>query len=119
MPVYTEDGVERARSNWRVILSIIAAVSVICAAGLSFTSYKTQESITKRMDKIAAVAQLLSSLKDAETGERGYLLTKQPEYLDPYYAALKRLPGNYATAELLFTSDSDQSQKVHELINIS
>ena len=119
MPGHREDVVERARSNWRVVLSIIAIASVICAGALSITAYKTQDSITQRMDKIAAVAQLLSNLKDAETGERGYLLTQQPQYLEPYDAAVKRLPDQYATVRGLFASDLDQVPKIRELINIS
>jgi CHASE3 domain sensor protein len=35
---------------------------------------------------------VLSALKDAETGERGYLITGQPEYLESYAAARRQLP---------------------------
>jgi PAS domain S-box-containing protein len=38
-----------------------------------------------------AAETLLSTLKDAQTGERGYLLTRDPTYLDPYNAARARL----------------------------
>ena len=31
-----------------------------------------------------ALEQLISTLKDAETGQRGYLITGEPRYLDPY-----------------------------------
>jgi|HubBroStandDraft_1064217.scaffolds.fasta_scaffold08301_4 PAS domain S-box-containing protein len=31
-------------------------------------------------------------IRDAERGQRGYLLSGKPEYLEPYEAALKRLP---------------------------
>jgi PAS domain S-box-containing protein len=37
---------------------------------------------------------LLSSLKDAETGQRGYLLTGQAEYLKPYYNGVKATEQN-------------------------
>jgi CHASE3 domain sensor protein len=35
---------------------------------------------------------LLSLLKDAETGQRGFVITGDPEYLDPYENARKLLP---------------------------
>jgi PAS domain S-box-containing protein len=35
--------------------------------------------------------RLLSTLRDAETGQRGYLLTSDLEYLQPYEAALREL----------------------------
>jgi len=71
------------------------------------------------MDKIASVAQLLSSLKDAETGERGYLVTRQPQYLEPYYSAVKRLPTQYTNTRAMFAADKAQLPHVDELISIS
>lgn len=47
----------------------------------STESRETQEFL-KQVDA------LLSGLKDAETGQRGYLLTGEPEYLRPYTASL-------------------------------
>ena len=51
-------------------------------------------------DQVTAVQlaseRLLSSLKDAETGERGYLLTGDPAYLEPYEAARTRLDTDFA-----------------------
>ncbi|MGZ8218544.1 CHASE3 domain-containing protein [Methylomagnum sp.] len=35
---------------------------------------------------------VLSTLKDAETGERGYLITGRPDYLEPYLDARRQLP---------------------------
>lgn len=119
MQSHAESMVTRTRSNWRIALSVIAIASVICAGALSYIAYKTQSSITQRMDKIASVAQLLSSLKDAETGERGYLVTRQPQYLEPYHAALKRLPGQYANTRAMFAGDAAQLPHVDELISIS
>lgn len=41
----------------------------------------------------SALADLSNALEDAETGQRGYLLTGQQQYLDPYNAAIKIIPG--------------------------
>ena len=38
------------------------------------------------------LAQFLSTLKDAETGHRGFIITGDERYLKPYYAALARFP---------------------------
>jgi signal transduction histidine kinase len=37
-------------------------------------------------------ANVLASLQDAETGQRGYLLTGDPDYLAPYHGARDQLP---------------------------
>lgn len=42
---------------------------------------------------IGELQQTLSTLKDAETGQRGYLLTGRQSYLQPYAAAEVRVPG--------------------------
>ncbi|MGA2289596.1 PAS domain-containing protein [Bradyrhizobium sp.] len=46
-----------------------------------------------------ALATLRSTLADAETGQRGYLLTGREDYLQPYDAARARLNGELTTAE--------------------
>src|SRR5438105_14107773 len=35
-----------------------------------------------------ALEKFLSTVKDAETGQRGYFITSKPEYLDPYNRAV-------------------------------
>lgn len=45
---------------------------------------------------IAHIESLLSKLEDAETGQRGYLLTGMEEYLEPYLDALRDTPGSNA-----------------------
>ena len=107
------------RHTWLVFLSLLAIASVGVVILLAKIGHDTQLSITARMDKIAAVAQLLSSVKDAETGERGYLVTRKPEYLEPYNSALKRLPGQYRNTRALFVSEPERLGKVDYMISLS
>lgn len=44
----------------------------------------------------AAALQVLATLVDAETGQRGFLLTNDPAYLEPYETARDRLGGTFA-----------------------
>ncbi len=46
-----------------------------------------------------ATETLLSTLKDAETGQRGFLLTGNPAYLEPYDAARQRLDADFKRLE--------------------
>ena len=46
------------------------------------------------LELIAQAQALLSTVKDAETGQRGYLLTGAERYLDPYTVARTRLPAS-------------------------
>lgn len=53
--------------------------------------------------------QLLSEVKDAETGQRGYLLTGKPEYLTPYQNALNNILTDLDQL-LALTTDNPQQQ---------
>ena len=59
---------------------------------------------------IAQVERLISAAKDAETGSRGYLLTGDEKFLEPYRKARTELPVSLSAFEQL-TSDN-QSQRV-------
>jgi len=54
--------------------------------------------------------ELLSNLKDAETGQRGYLITGEERYLQPYDVAVGRLDKSYQDA-LELTKDNLAQQR--------
>ncbi len=56
----------------------------------------------------------LSSLKDVETGQRGYLLTGDPKYLRPYHSAKKELP-TLASALGTELRAPDQAERLSQL----
>ncbi len=61
-------------------------------------------------DVLVALGGLLSSVQDAETGQRGFLLTHDESYLAPYNAALRSVPGRLDDITRL-TKDSPAEQK--------
>jgi methyl-accepting chemotaxis protein len=58
------------------------------------------------------IADLLSLLKDAETGQRGFVITGEDSYLEPYVAALDRIP---KVVSDLRTSTSDNPAQQRRL----
>jgi len=59
--------------------------------------------------------QLLLTVTDAETGQRGFLLTGKEQYLKPYDQALSEIPGIWQRLEARSESESDQSQRLRAL----
>jgi PAS domain S-box-containing protein len=60
---------------------------------------------------INSAETLLSTLKDAETGERGYLLTGDEHYLAPYNAAISAIPrGLEELKNLTFDNPAQQAR---------
>jgi signal transduction histidine kinase len=68
---------------------------------------------------IASVEALFSNLKDAETGARGYLITKNPEFLSTYYRGGKLTDSLYQNLLQLTTDNAGQQEVLRNLkINI-
>ena len=69
---------------------------------------------------IALTGDFLGFMKDAETGQRGYLLTRRKEYLEPYESGIKSATTAFRNLKNL-TSDNERQQKrlvlVHQLMN--
>ncbi|HET9853412.1 MAG TPA: CHASE3 domain-containing protein, partial [Methylomirabilota bacterium] len=53
--------------------------------------------------------QVVSTLEDAETGQRGYLLTGERVYLEPYEQALSRIPGQLERLRALTIDNPPQT----------
>jgi CHASE3 domain sensor protein len=70
-----------------LVLGIVASLAIAVYAELG---YRRLESANRQMAVSlamqAAVHQTLALITDAETGQRGYLLTGKDEYLGPYKA---------------------------------
>lgn len=97
-------GGEPAPASWRAavrpVLSfglVLAAGAVVAAACGSYYGVRgladTHRQVVHTHEVLAAVREAMSLLKDAETGQRGYLITGDPKYLEPYDAAVARVRG--------------------------
>src|SRR3984885_12293711 len=73
-------------------LGLAAATLFFVATGavayVNFQTLKADSALVVRSgDTLTALEDVLSTVKDAETGQRGYLLTGNESYLQPYTAA--------------------------------
>ena len=59
--------------------------------------------VDRTVDVITHLEAVMSDLKDAETGQRGYLLTGDSSYLAPYHATRTRVDREIATLRALGT----------------
>ncbi len=60
-------------------------------------------------------SQLLTLLVDAETGVRGYGLTKDPAFLEPYEEAKQFIPDRFGQLDRLTTDGSPQQVKLEDI----
>lgn len=96
--------------------TVSACVLLVVGAVLSFIAVQGIEagdSLVKQVQSIQFSAEtLLSTLKDAETGQRGYLLTGDPDYREPYDAARARLAGDIARLRAMPLSTPERSAAI-------
>lgn len=84
----------RQRHNAFVFpLAVVAAAIILFISEASYQKSRSalDEATGLYSDAFKAQA-LMRRMLDAETGQRGYLLTGRPEYLDPYRGAVKAIP---------------------------
>ncbi|MBT9462090.1 MAG: CHASE3 domain-containing protein [Rugosibacter sp.] len=100
IPVYT------LRHTWLAIATLVLVISIVAT-----TTWKSQTSLAEMHAVTDARAQarsgrlqlehVLSLFKDIETGSRGFVLTGEDSYLDPYRQGIKVLPDEYARLKRL------------------
>ena len=64
---------------------------------------------------IGEIEESLSDLQDAETGQRGFLLTGDERFLDPYIAAVARLPDQIRELREITADNAEQQAAVARL----
>jgi GAF domain-containing protein len=69
------------------ILMLIGVVSYQSATRL----IETNSRVAQTQERLNKLEELLSQMKDAETGQRGYILTGEERYLEPYKTQLSVL----------------------------
>ena len=102
--------------------TVIVAIPVICLfaslttiAGLRNRTIQARRQLDSNNEILQETNRLLKTVVDAETGVRGYGLTKRREFLVPYSQAKKTLPSLLAKLQVLTQKNPLQSQRFTEI----
>jgi signal transduction histidine kinase len=94
----------------RRAVSIGSALVVLLVGLMTYEATRRARESTMQVRHTHQVTEslerLLSDIKDAETGQRGYLLTGDSVYLQPYNSAVSAISGDMARVRTLVGSDS-------------
>jgi len=98
---------------WDVVAGISLTLLVLVIGGVLGYNNARQLDDDRRLvahtcEVLESLEALLSTLTDAETGQRGYLLTEDPKYLQPYEEASQRLAGSLARLKGLVSDNHEQ-----------
>lgn len=95
-------------------MAILILVDATAYRGIR-TLATTVRQLTHTHQVRVALGGVLAQLKNAETGQRGYLLTGDDRYLEPYHTASQELLAQVATLRRLTADDSVQRRRVERL----
>ena len=103
---------------------IIAVLAIVLMALFTYRALESREvaatRVTQTLQILEGLQSLHSSLKDAETGQRGFLLSNEERYLEPYVAARAAVPSEFTTLrKLMSDSGAEQLQRLETLERIA
>jgi diguanylate cyclase (GGDEF)-like protein/PAS domain S-box-containing protein len=110
--------------RWSVEKKIAAGFALLLAILLAvgFISYRNTRKLIRDSNLVAHSHEVLdeidgtfSSIKDAETGQRGYIITGDEEYLKPYTAALPAINRHLERLRELTITDAEQPRRLADL----
>ena len=98
VPHTSDDPVDLSRRLVRSLFSLLGVILVALGvyAFLKFSEQREQQYLRADLEALTSISTLLSALQDAETGQRGYLLTGNDNYLAAYRAGTSNIPRTIA-----------------------
>jgi diguanylate cyclase (GGDEF)-like protein/PAS domain S-box-containing protein len=98
------------------------AISMMSLFTVGLTGYRTTQNLIETADWVAhthevktLIESVVSELKDSETGQRGYLLTGNPSYLEPYESGKSLIDTNLSRLRYLTVDNSMQQERIGQI----
>ena len=102
-----------------VVSLLLAALAAVALVGINEAGYRQSSRALADIDEAQQIRgtlnQILQNMLDAETGQRGYLLTGEASYRQPYDTAIKEVDGNLATLRQLYAERPAETAQIAEL----
>jgi len=114
-------GVLRSRGSERrtIVALVVVIVFFVISGVMAYENIKTirenNQKVIQSQQTVRSLNEILSSAQDAETGQRGFLLTGNDRYLEPYRAAQAAIPGRLDSIRLATQDNAAQQQRLKEL----
>ncbi|KRB21409.1 MULTISPECIES: CHASE3 domain-containing protein [Mesorhizobium] len=93
------------------VLALIVGTRAVLVEGQRANRAAARETIEYQ----ELLSGLLSMAQDAESGQRGYLLTGEKSYLEPYRKAVEAIPGQLSRIDAMTASDDQLVQQISHI----
>ena len=108
------------RVNTRLLAAFAVPLVVLTVVGT--LAYRNTGTLERNSDLVkhtyvvmGAVEEVTGTLKDAETGQRGYLITGEDRYLEPYQNASAAIDAKIQAVAALTSDNAAQQQRIAQL----
>ncbi|MDZ7937017.1 MAG: CHASE3 domain-containing protein [Rhodoferax sp.] len=99
-----------------IVLACTAGVAMVTISESAYwRSEATLADLRAMNEARAQVEELTRSVVDAEAGQRGYLLTRRDEYLEPYHQALGRIGLSFKALDAHFGQQPEPREMLKRL----
>ncbi len=102
------------------------AISMMSLFIVGLTGYRTTQNLVETADWVAhthevktLIESVVSQLKDSETGQRGYLLTGNPSYLEPYESGKSLIDTNLSRLRYLTVDNPMQQVRIGQIMMLA
>ncbi|WP_152995630.1 sensor histidine kinase [Pseudoalteromonas sp. 10-33] len=109
----------KANVTWAAFIVVVLSIIV----GNAFLALNTIQGLTQTQKSLdntsmlsSAIEQLHLSIVQAESGQRGYLLTEEDDYLTPYFDAIGQLEAQTDHVKSLHSEIDGQSERIAQLL---
>ncbi|EDP94770.1 CHASE3 domain-containing protein [Kordia algicida OT-1] len=98
---------------------IVSFFLIFFVAGITFKNMNSlsdsSDLVTEKYELAIKLEQILSYLKDAETGQRGFMVTRDSTYLTPYISGRENINDRFVEIKELIIDESKQHKNLIEL----
>ncbi len=114
---------ERPPTSLRLLIGVVAGLgflllAIIASIVASIASSDANRWAEHSLMVMQGSEHLFSLIQDAETGQRGYLLTHDESYLEPFYTAKQDIPAAKDTLRALTSDNAVQEGRLSKLYPI-
>lgn len=102
----------------KLLLTIPISCLVISVTAFGWLQLKTttaQQGVQRTQQVRLEAKQLVTALLDAETGVRGYDITRRVEFLTPYKTAIAVIPNSLKQLTKLVADNPSQTQRIQQI----
>lgn len=108
-----------------IFLKAIFVLSIFMLFYISSVSYKHTKALNDSSDLLVhsykiqfQLERVLSMLKDAETGQRGFIITRNPVFLKPYKSVEDQIYASFIKLKALTIVDQQQQANLDSLLKL-